>query len=154
MEAGHDAFLVVAHECSLGGNGRLGVLPAMTPVGKMVANRVRRHVKGSQQRHIVTDARYGGPVPVQAFLSHAQRRSATLDEFSAADQGRARWADRYFLLRAQFGNEGVPEYSSIRSDGGTLPVYRTNLSNEENQVASVSMTVSLRSRYVMYSCYL
>lgn len=30
------------------------------------------------------------------------------------------WADRYFYARIQFGNIGVPDYTSER---GTLPVY-------------------------------
>lgn len=82
----------------------------------------------------MTDETYGGPGPVLAFLhlSPPQPSSPPTSSSSSTPTrlngglGTARtderppWADRYFRARLQFGNLGVPDYTSER---GTLPVY-------------------------------
>ena|ERR1700734_798351 len=140
LEAGREAFLIIGTECALGGESRIGVLPAMTPIAKKVWNRIRRHTNGPQQR-LITDRQYGGPAPVQAFLTPEQRRPANELDFQ---HRRPRWAERYFLLRPQFGNAGVPEYPD-RSDGGTLPLYTSIWSNNGHRLPLASPDYSSQS---------
>lgn len=105
----------------------------MTTIGKQVWNEVRRHMSSTQVR-VMTDSQYGGPAPVQAFLTAEQRIPSEIVEGSE----RPRWAERYFWLRPQFGNAGVPPYPDEpqRSDGGTLPLYLSHLSE---QLASLQL---------------
>ncbi|KZP27800.1 hypothetical protein FIBSPDRAFT_780668, partial [Athelia psychrophila] len=42
LRAGERAFRIVMTECALGGQNRIGVLPATTPIGKRVCNDLRR----------------------------------------------------------------------------------------------------------------
>jgi len=150
LTAGRQAFLIVTTECALGGQSRIGVLPATTPIGKEVWNRVRRNMSRTQIR-VMTDGQYGGPAPVRAFLTAAQRRPSPL----AVGSERPSWLERYFFSRPQFGNAGVPAYSEghERSDGGTLPPYLSRISGQlaslqiqdrETHHSIISLSVELR----------
>ncbi|KAJ7223682.1 hypothetical protein B0H12DRAFT_1213102 [Mycena haematopus] len=82
LEVGADVFKVLTLEVALGG-GRIGLLPAQTVPGKAVWNAIRRAAPS-----IVTDSVYGGPGPVQAFLSLSQSQPLPHQE------GRTPWSDR------------------------------------------------------------
>ncbi|KAJ7449128.1 hypothetical protein B0H11DRAFT_1743832 [Mycena galericulata] len=69
LDAGADVFKALTMEVALGG-GRIGKLPARTVPGKAVWNEMRRAT--SRSTSLVTDGIYGGPGPVQAFLSSPQ----------------------------------------------------------------------------------
>ncbi|KAJ7487240.1 hypothetical protein B0H11DRAFT_1721373 [Mycena galericulata] len=69
LDEGADAFKALTMEVAFGG-GRIGLLPATTIPGKVVWNEIRRAT--SRSTSLVTDAIYGGPGPVQAFLSLPQ----------------------------------------------------------------------------------
>ncbi|KZP11052.1 hypothetical protein FIBSPDRAFT_1050993 [Athelia psychrophila] len=133
LRAGQRAFRIVMTECALGEQSRLGVLPATTPIGKRAWNDLRRSMSGTQIQ-VITDSRYGGPAPVQAFLNAEQRRQPRVAE----DLVRPGWLERYFLSRPQLGNENLPPgypEGNDRSDGGTLPMYLSRISE---QLASIS----------------
>ncbi|KAF8162472.1 hypothetical protein K438DRAFT_1618385 [Mycena galopus ATCC 62051] len=68
LEEGADVFKILSLEVALGG-GRIGLLPATTVPGKAVWNVIRRAASSSL---ITTDSIYGGPGPVNAFLSPSQ----------------------------------------------------------------------------------
>ncbi|KAJ6478751.1 hypothetical protein C8R47DRAFT_1138066 [Mycena vitilis] len=82
LEAGADAFKVLSLEVALGG-GRVGLLPGETPQGKAIWNKMRRATSS-----LATDAVYGGPGPVQRFISLPQ------SEPLRQDHGRTPWAER------------------------------------------------------------
>lgn len=109
------------------------MLPATTPIGKQVWNDLRRNMSRTQIQ-VITDSRYGGPAPVQAFLNAEQRIQPRVAEHMV----RPGWLERYFLSRPQFGNENPPPgYAdgNDRSDGGALPLYLSRISE---QLASIS----------------
>lgn len=126
----------MAIECALGGESRIGVSPTTTLIGKEIWNRIRRNA--GPERRLVTDSQYGGPAPVQAFLSPEQRTAVAWAAEATLDR-RNIWAERYFLLRPQFANDGAPEYVD-RSDGGTLPLYLTSPSNRE-QILTLAASI-------------
>ncbi|KAJ7918423.1 hypothetical protein B0H13DRAFT_1607440 [Mycena leptocephala] len=83
LDVGADAFKVLTLEVALGG-GRIGLLPSTTVPGKGAWNVLRRAASSS----LVTDSVYGGPGPVQAFLSLSQSRPWRHNET------RTPWAER------------------------------------------------------------
>ncbi|KAJ7359658.1 hypothetical protein DFH08DRAFT_846663 [Mycena albidolilacea] len=89
LEVGADVLRVLTLEVSLG-SGRIGVLPATTVPGKAVWNQIRRAAPRASTSlvRVVTDSVYGGPGPVQEFLSHSESQR------SARNYGRAPWAER------------------------------------------------------------
>lgn len=105
----------------MGGDSRIGALPTVSPIAKDVWNRIRRHP--NYKRCPTTDTRYGGPGPVQAFLN--------ADQVGLVERDRNRWAERYFMRRPQFGNEGVPEYSESTD---VLPRYVANPSRSSENI--------------------
>ncbi|KAF7326058.1 hypothetical protein MKEN_00456700 [Mycena kentingensis (nom. inval.)] len=86
-----DIFKVLTIEVSIGG-GRIGLLPSRTTPGKEIWNRIRREAPARLRRRGLTGATYGGPVPVQEFLTQAQR------EPWQPNQERTPWAEQLFLL--------------------------------------------------------
>lgn len=150
LRASSEIFSILVIECALVDQSRLGVSPTTTEVGKEVWNRIRRNMSRTQIQ-VTTDRQYGGPAPIQAFLTPNQRRASSISETTE----RPPWLERYFLLRPQFRNIGVPSYPEgpTRSDGGTLPAYQGTLSNhlgslERQQAGShgsaASMAISAR----------
>jgi len=127
LRASHRVFTMLIIECTMVHQSRLGVSPTTTPVGKEVWNCIRRNMS-SAQRRVITDSQYGGPAPIQAILTPGQRNaSPSIVEGSE----RPPWVERYFMLRPQFGNEGVPAYpeGSTRRDSEALPAYRRSISD-------------------------
>jgi len=108
---GADAIKALSIEVAMGG-GRLGLLPAMTLPGKAVWNELRR----AAHHGIATDNVYGGPGPVQAFLTESQRRRFE-DDFE-----RTAWAEQYFATRVQLISQ-APEYVTASQRNTTLPQY-------------------------------
>ncbi|KAJ6557931.1 hypothetical protein B0H19DRAFT_1149048 [Mycena capillaripes] len=113
LEVGADAFKVLTLEVALGG-GRIGLLPSMTAPGKAVWNEIRRAAASSS---LVTDSVYGGPGPVQAFLSRSQSRPLRSDET------RTPWSERYFLARIQHGEVPREVLNLTGEIFTTLPPY-------------------------------
>ncbi|KAJ7468100.1 hypothetical protein FB451DRAFT_1352457 [Mycena latifolia] len=87
LDAGADQFKVLTMEVAFGG-GRIGLLPSVTVPGKAVWNELRRAAPS-----LLTDSIYGGPGPVQAFLSRSQSRPFRENE------ARTPWLERYFVAR-------------------------------------------------------
>ncbi|KAJ6616330.1 hypothetical protein B0H10DRAFT_1799721 [Mycena sp. CBHHK59/15] len=83
LDAGADAFKALTIEVALGG-GRIGLLPSMTAPGRAVWNELRRAGAAA----LATDSVYGGPGPVQTFLSLVQSRPFRENE------SRTPWAER------------------------------------------------------------
>ncbi|KAF7360169.1 hypothetical protein MVEN_00745400 [Mycena venus] len=129
LEVGADALKVLTLEVALGG-GRVGLLPAMTVPGKAVWNEIRRVASSSS---LVTDAVYGGPGPVQRFLSPSQSHPQRY--FRDGELERTPWAERYFATRVQLG-EVLPEalYSSAGQIITTLPPYESRDHGSNNQL--------------------
>ncbi|KAJ7800359.1 hypothetical protein B0H14DRAFT_2899988 [Mycena olivaceomarginata] len=125
LEVGADAFKVLTLEVSLGG-GRIGLLPATTVPGKAVWNQIRRAAP-RVSTSLVTDAVYGGPGPVQEYLSPSQSQPP------ARNHERTPWAERYFLARVELGDvpPGILEqhYNAGHSIM-TLPLYASRDSNQ------------------------
>lgn len=88
---------------------------ATTPQGLAIFNLIRA---AANRKLIHTDPNYGGPIPVVSFLTSQQTENRRI---SAAV--RPAYAERYFRTRPQFGNIGVPDYTS---DVGTLPLYNSH----------------------------
>ncbi|KAJ7108735.1 hypothetical protein C8R44DRAFT_743966 [Mycena epipterygia] len=120
LEAGADQIKVLSIEVALGG-GRIGLLPSMTMQGKAVWNEIRRAMSSSSRAALATDSVYGGPGPVQAFLSRSQSQPFRQNE------PRTPWAERYFVARQQLEEymilEDVPGYISAGERVTTLPLY-------------------------------
>lgn len=119
-------------ECALGRDSRIGVSPPTTVIGKEAWNRIRRQMSSAQAR-LMTDSQYGGPAPVRAFMTAAQRTPVV----SIAGSERPAWAERYFHIRPQFSSEaGLPGYRDVcRHDRGTLPPYASQTSRELESIS-------------------
>jgi len=129
LEVGADVFKILTLEVTLGG-GRIGLLPAKTVPGKTVWNQIRRAASSS----LITDSVYGGPGPVQAFLSLTQSQPLWYNE------GRTPWSERYFAARVQLGEvpSEVLEYSSAGQIITTLPPYASRDHASSNHLVSAA----------------
>ncbi|KAJ6557930.1 hypothetical protein B0H19DRAFT_1261507 [Mycena capillaripes] len=131
LEAGAAAFKVLTLEVAFGG-GRIGLLPAMTVPGRTVWNELRRAAASSS---LVTDSVYGGPGPVQAFLSRSQSKPLPHNET------RTPWAERYFVARVNHGEiPRDPVGGPGRTILTTLPPYASRDETSTNHVASPVVT--------------
>lgn len=127
---------MIAVECALGGESRIGILPCLTPIGKQLCNRIRRQAK--IEGRVSTHQQYGGPIPVQAFLTQEQRDTVSLiGNYDQDRHVRSAWAERHFNRRLEIFNGVLPSYPD-RSDGGTLPRYVTSPSNQEQLLSLVA----------------
>ncbi|KAJ7734545.1 hypothetical protein DFH07DRAFT_844696 [Mycena maculata] len=117
LNAGADEFKALTMEVALGG-GRIGLLPTVSVPGRAAWNELRRTAATS----LVTDSVYGGPGPVQTFLSLSQSQPYR------GNESRTPWLDRYFAGRLRIGDmvlPGVvpPDYASDLERLTTLPAY-------------------------------
>ncbi|KAK7044849.1 hypothetical protein R3P38DRAFT_2881241 [Favolaschia claudopus] len=126
LETAADIFTILSLEVSRGG-GRVGLLPTMSVPGKAVWNQIRRAAPSTAL--LATDSVYGGPGPVQAFLSITQSRPSRYNE----DPMPTPYSERYFAARILL--RGVPPAAMVREQHAsaiatTLPPY---LSREEHE---------------------
>ncbi|KAH8927857.1 hypothetical protein BT69DRAFT_1277621 [Atractiella rhizophila] len=116
------AFLIICYETALGG-GRIGYLPAMTPAGKDICNRIRSHANKSnrflKRIAFVTHSEFAGPFPVDTITTQDQRGVPTND--------REPWSERYFQNRPRLNGslQPAPDYHLREGTdhAGTLPEY-------------------------------
>ncbi|KAF7332585.1 hypothetical protein MKEN_00141200 [Mycena kentingensis (nom. inval.)] len=130
-----DIFKVLTIEVSIGG-GRIGLLPSRTTPGKEIWNRIRREAPARLRRRGITGATYGGPVPVQSFLTQSQR------EPWQPNQERTPWAEQFFLARQRFGEAPViHEHTTAGHRETTLPFYETR--TQDGSVSENASTTQL-----------
>ncbi|KZP09517.1 hypothetical protein FIBSPDRAFT_938460 [Athelia psychrophila] len=164
LRAGSRAFTLIKTECGLGEESRIGMVPATTPVGKEVWNRIRRQMSAAQVK-LVTEGLYrttptSGPVHTQAHAfipANHQRTTGTgagVREGEATAAARPQWVAQHFDARTQFGNEralpptygqAAPVRERVGGEGGEvmlLPMYEPRASTALSAYGERDLTES------------